>query len=366
MKKSVKTRTKYILVGSDYSQQEPRTLSQFSQDENMINAYQHGKDLYATVAAGVYHNKYEDNLEFNPDGTPNPEGAKRRGSVKSLLLGIMYGRGVASIAEQINGTVEEAQAIIDNFYKAYPKVKIWMDKTLEDAKKKGYVEDYWGRRRRLPNILLPKYEIRDLNENKNSNFNPFLICENRVAKSNLIDKYSKKLEKVRGRKQYQAIQEEALKEGIEIHDNSGYLSDAERQCVNARIQGSAATMTKMAMIKIFNDQRLKDLDFHLLINVHDELIGECPEENSEEVAKLLTTDMMTVLDGVFDVPFKCDAELSYNWYWSSFKSVVLEEFLDYAKKHSNNYKEAFNYICENHIELTRENMLDVVEGYDIN
>ena len=53
----------------------------------MINAYKHGKDLYATIAAGVYHTRYEDNLEFNKDGTPNPEGAKRRSSVKSFLLG---------------------------------------------------------------------------------------------------------------------------------------------------------------------------------------------------------------------------------------------------------------------------------------
>lgn len=356
----------YILVGSDYSQQEPRTLSQFSQDENMINAYKHGKDLYATIASGVYHNKYEDNLEFNQDGTPNPDGAKRRSSVKSLLLGIMYGRGVASIAEQINGTVEEAQAIIDNFYKAYPKVKVWMDKTLEDAKKTGYVEDYWGRRRRLADILLPRYEIKDLKEGKNSNFNPFLLCENRVVKSSLIDKYTKKLDTVRSRKQYENIQQDALNEGIEIHDNGGFISQAERQCVNARIQGSAATMTKMAMIKIHNDQRLKDLDFHILINVHDELIGECPEQNVEKAAEYLTEDMRTVVDGVFDVPFKCDADISYNWYWSSYKSVVLKEFLDYVKEHNDDYKEAFNYICENHIELTRENMLDVVEGYNIN
>lgn len=355
----------YILVGSDYSQQEPRTLSQFSQDENMINAYKHGKDLYATIASGVYHNKYEDNLEFNPDGTPNPDGAKRRTSVKSLLLGIMYGRGVASIAEQIHGTVEEAQTIIDNFYKAYPKVKVWMDKTLEDAKKIGYVEDYWGRRRRLKDILLPKYTIKETKLG-NSNFNPFLICEDRVLKSNLIDKYEKKLKTVRSRKQYESIRQEALKENIEIRDNGGFISQAERQCVNARIQGSAATMTKMAMIKIYNDQRLKDLDFHILINVHDELIGECPEANVEEVAKLLTEDMRTVVDGVFDVPFKCDADICYNWYWSAFKSVVLKEFLDYAKAHNNNYKEAFNYICDNHLELTRENMFDVVEGYDVN
>lgn len=78
----------YMLISSDFSQQEPRLLSQFSQDENMINAYKEGKDLYATIAMGVYHNKYEENLEFNPITQQiSAEGAARRSSVKSLLLG---------------------------------------------------------------------------------------------------------------------------------------------------------------------------------------------------------------------------------------------------------------------------------------
>ena len=62
-------------------------LSKFSQDKNMIAAYNEGKDLYATIATGVYHNKYEDNLECYPDGTLNPECKKRRSNCKSLLLG---------------------------------------------------------------------------------------------------------------------------------------------------------------------------------------------------------------------------------------------------------------------------------------
>ena len=74
----------------------------------MINAYKEGKDLYATIASGVYKTGYWGCMEHWEDGSPNPEGKKRRGSVKSLLLGIMYGRGVSSIAEQIHGTKEEA------------------------------------------------------------------------------------------------------------------------------------------------------------------------------------------------------------------------------------------------------------------
>ena len=101
----------------------------------MINAYKQGKDLYATIAMGVYHNDYWDNMEHHEDGTPNPEGKKRRSNCKKLLLGILYGMGPASIAVSINGTIEEAQSIIDGFYNAFPTVKNWMDKTRENAKK---------------------------------------------------------------------------------------------------------------------------------------------------------------------------------------------------------------------------------------
>lgn len=68
-------------------QQEPRLLANYSMDENMFQAYVDGKDLYATIATGIYHNEYWDNMEHHEDGTPNPAGKKRRSSVKSLMLG---------------------------------------------------------------------------------------------------------------------------------------------------------------------------------------------------------------------------------------------------------------------------------------
>ena len=77
----------YVMVGSDYSQQEPRLLAHYSGDNNMISAYKEGKDLYATIASKVYNNNYEDNLEFRSDGSMNPDGKKRRASCKTLLLG---------------------------------------------------------------------------------------------------------------------------------------------------------------------------------------------------------------------------------------------------------------------------------------
>lgn len=359
-----KARDGNILVGSDFSQQEPRVLSQFSHDENMINAYKQGKDLYATIAAGVYHNNYEDNLEFNPITKQlNPEGKARRSSVKSLLLGIMYGRGVASIAEQIHGTKEDAQNIIDGFYKSFPKVKTWIDETQAEARKKGYVEDLWGRRRRLPDILLPEYEIKLIGDQSGKDlFNPFLLCENRKNEEaeKLISKYNQKLKNIKYRKDYERIKSEALKEGIEIHSNTGFIAQAERQCVNARIQGSSATMTKKAMINLYRDKRLNELGFKLLIGVHDELIGECPLEYKDEVAERLTSIMKSAAADVCEVPFKCDAELATCWYLPQYTAEIEEQFDDLLKTKSP--EEAFEFICSDRIESTRTQLYEIVKN----
>ena len=108
-------------------QQEPRIMAQFAQDDNMINAYKEKKDLYATIASIVHNNDYWDNMEHRQDGSPNPEGKKRRSNCKSILLGIMYGRGVASIAEQTGCTIPEAQKIIDDFYNGESlRLDIWL------------------------------------------------------------------------------------------------------------------------------------------------------------------------------------------------------------------------------------------------
>jgi len=149
-----------MLVGADFSQQEPRLMSMYSQDENMIGAYKSGKDLYATMGMGVYHNDYWDNMEKHQDGSPNPDGKKRRSNMKTLLLGIMYGMGPSAIAEDIGCSVREAEDILNNFYNGFPKVKNWKEKTEHDAQVNGYVEDFWGRRRRLPDIQLPKYTVK--------------------------------------------------------------------------------------------------------------------------------------------------------------------------------------------------------------
>ena len=355
-----KAKDGYNLIGSDFSQQEPRLLSQYSQDENMINAYKEGKDLYATIASGVYKMGYWDCMEKFEDGTPNPSGKKRRSSVKSLLLGIMYGRGVNSIAEQINGTIEEAQEIVNNFYKSFPKVKNWMDETNKNAKINGYVEDLWGRRRRLPDILLQKYEIKDSNISSNV-FNPFIGCPDRVLETKLVQKYREKLSSAKGYKEVEEIKQEAKKEKVDIKDNGGFIAQAERQCVNARIQGGAATMTKIAMNKIHRDDILNSLGFKLLIGVHDELIGECPKENTEEVAERLTYVMKTCIEDICDVPFKCDADVCDHWYYNDYADVVRQEYNKIIDG-GVSQEEAFKTLCITHCELLPEQLVEIIKN----
>lgn len=338
---------------------EPRLLAAYSKDETMINSYKENKDLYATIAAGVYKNDYWDNMEHRQDGSSNPEGKKRRSNCKSLLLGIMYGRGAPSIAEQIHSSVEEAQKIINDFYKQFPKVKAWTDKTEQDAKVTGYVEDLWGRRRRLPDILLPKYTVKS--KQTTTEFNPLLHTLGKVNNSSsvLIEQYRKKLEKVNSRKEYQALQQEAEKNGISVTDNGAFISQAERQCVNARIQGGAASMTKVCMRKIFDDNELNDLDAHLVLQIHDEVIVECPEENAEKVIERLTYVMRTAVEDVVETPFKCDGYKVSRWYEDDYGDVLKENYHELLKSNKSE-EEVFSIILEEHSELTREQMLSLL------
>lgn len=347
--RSIKTREHYTLVGADFSQQEPRLLSFLSGDENMMNSYKAGKDLYATIASGVYHNDYWDNMEHHEDGTPNPEGKKRRSACKSILLGIQYSRGAASIAEQIGSTKEEANKIISDFYKAFPNVKKTIDDSHEMAREKGYVEDLWGRRRRLPDIQLPRYVVED--SSGESAFNPFLICGDRKTESAKAKKYLDMLSKARYRKDKADIMAKAKLVGLKVTDNESVIARAERQCLNARVQGSAATMTKIAMGKIHNDEELGSLGFKMLIQVHDELIGECPKENADKVADRLTYIMKTCVEDVVKVPFKCDASICDAWYLDE-QSYTLQEVRDNLIKKGKTEDEAFSEILADHEELT--------------
>lgn len=374
MSNTIKIRTPYTIVGADFSQQEPRLLAWYAQDQNMIDAYMHKKDLYSTVASKMYKNKYEDNLEHFPDGSKNPEGAIRRASAKAVVMGLLYGRGAASVAEQLTEntgklvTPKEAQTIIDQFFEGFPKVHQWIKQTQEDCKKNGYVTDLWGRVRRLPDIQLPKYTIR-FNKNKKDTFyfNPFLNCsdkENAEAKR-ILEKYERATQRIRGRNEYAKLKETASKEdGVDIIDNGAFISQAERQSVNARVQGGAASITKRAIIAIYNDPILKELNFHMMLYVHDEIIGECPKINAEKAAARLSELMIESPKPKCMIPMKCDAVMVPAWYYDEYGAAILEKEYDNPK--SENYKN-LDKILIKHPELTRDQLISMLKdaGADI-
>ena len=242
IRKMFKAQPGYILMSSDYSQQEPKVMAQMCGDEGMLQAYRQGKDLYAQIAAVAFNKPYEECLEFYP-GTDktNKEGKERRSQAKSILLGVLYGRGVASIAEQLRCSTEEAQVIKDKVFKGFPAIPKFENDSKQMARELGYVTTLWGRKRRLFDLQLPQYEFKwkdgvapdldalDFNE-ESSNEVPY----------NLQQKYLSKLKRAWGNQKRQ-IFEEANKEGIWIVDNGKKIADAERQCVNARIQGRRRT-----------------------------------------------------------------------------------------------------------------------------
>ena len=311
----------YVLMSSDYSQQEPKVMTQMCGDPKMIKAYQEGKDLYAEIAALSFNTTYDNCLEFRPDGTTNPDGKSRRSQAKSILLGVLYGRGVPSIAEQLGVSTKKAQAIKDSVFKGFPAIPKFEQDSLDMAYEKGYVTTLWGRKRRLPDLQLPEYEFKWKDGTPpDDDLLDFGFDENEAdvlqvsgVPEDIQNKYIRRLRQAYfGQKR--KIFEEANKEGIWIVDNGMKIADAQRQCVNARIQGSAADMSKLAMILVGNDERLKELGFRLLIPVHDELIAECPEENVKECSERFAKLMSEAAESRLTIPIKCDVSITKEWY----------------------------------------------------
>lgn len=307
-----------VLLSSDFSQQEPRAMAAMSGDPGMIQAYIDGKDLYAQIASASFGVPYEDCLEFRPDGSTNKEGKERRTQAKSILLGILYGRGIQSVAEQLHTTPEKAQAIQDKVFKGFPAIKQFEEDTLAMAETHGYVTTFWGRKRRLPEMQLPMYEFQYLPGHGDRDPLSFDCTEEDLTVPyDIQQKYLRLLNQAHfGRKR--KIFEQANEEGIYVVDNEKKIADTTRQCVNARIQGSAADMSKKAGIIITNNERLKELGFKLLIPIHDEFLGMCPIENVRECAELFSACMCEAAEDL-GLPISCDVAVSKCWYGEEIK-----------------------------------------------
>lgn len=295
----IKARTRRIIQGADYSAQEPRLLSQLCEDEGMLQAYRDGKDLYVEIAAIAMHISYKECLEHFPKNCPikqkdgnwyyailksgaddgkenfedldysdiNPEdydydkladgetdtykdGKERRGQAKKILLGIMYGRGEKSIAQQLGCDVEEARQIKDNVYTAFPKIKDFEQSSANMVRQGGFVTTLWGRKRRLPEYNLPQYSFYYLDENGN-------IDESKKVVDSLCQEMSDKLSTLYWKKKDEYIEKLERTDGIRIVDNNSKIAAASRQIINSRVQGCLDGNTRIQS-KEYGIIKLKD------------------------------------------------------------------------------------------------------------
>lgn len=332
IRKMFKATDGYVLMSSDFSQQEIKGMAQMCQDEYMIDAFKKGRDFYSDIASVAFGYPYEDCLEFQVDddgneildknGEPvtNPAGKERRGQAKSILLGINYGRGAQSIAEQLGCTKQKAEKIKHDVFKSFPAIEKFERDSIRMAEEEGYVTTLWGRKRRLPILTHPDYEF-EWAEGAGLSDDPLDFDDDEDIEDEVPDeiirKWTRKLSRLWSNKEKAYQISLAKQDGIIITDNSKQRIDAMRQVVNSRIQGTAADQSKLAMIKVWSDKRLKELGFRMLIPVHDEIIAECPRENAKECKERFQKLMETSGGDAFTIPISCDVTVTERWYGES-------------------------------------------------
>jgi DNA polymerase-1 len=221
---------------ADYSHIELRIMAHLSEDENMIAAFRSGKDIHAATAARIY-------------GIPLAEVTKdMRRKAKTANFGIIYGISVFGLAERLGIPRSEAKELIDGYFRTYPKVKDYMNKSIEIAREKGFVETLFKRKRFLPDIY----------------------SQNSIVR--------------------------------------GY---AERNAINAPIQGSAADIIKVAMVNIHKRFEADRLKSRMILQVHDELNFNVYKDELEQVRKIVLEEMENVTE--LKVPLLADCGAGNNW-----------------------------------------------------
>lgn len=306
-----------VFIGADYSREEVAVCSAICNDAKLIQSFIDGTDVYSYVASLAYDVPYEDCLEHYPDGTTNHEGKTRRSSAKAIVLGILYSKSVKAIGEDLHVSTEKAQEIYDSVMKAFPTMAKWIDDTQEQAKKCGYVDGFYGRRRRLPDLLLPRFNV------------DFKIKLDERSKEYYKNLYLGKLTSTNKLKEQESIIADAKRKGIIIEDNRGKISKSGREIVNSVVQGSSADICKKALILIGTDEVLKKLDAKLELTIHDEQIISCPEENAYEASQRL---VYLAKKAGEDLPIELlvDVAISKVWYGEEYtfdedKNLVLME-----------------------------------------
>ncbi|MEG2151025.1 MAG: DNA polymerase, partial [Bacteroidaceae bacterium] len=225
-----------LFFSADYSQIELRIMAHLSQDKNMIDAFLSAQDIHAATAAKVYKIKIGEVTR------------EQRSKAKTANFGIIYGISVFGLAERMGVDRKEAKELIEGYFDTYPRVKEYMDESIEVARKQGYVETIFHRKRFLQDINSRNAVVR------------------------------------------------------------GY---AERNAINAPIQGSAADIIKVAMIRIYKRFKQERLNAKMILQVHDELNFSVPINEKEIVQRVVIEEMENAYR--MHVPLKADCGWGKNW-----------------------------------------------------
>ena len=324
----------FYVGGGDFSKQEVFLTVEESQDTDLAKVFKDGKDIYSVLAQSITGFDYWDCIEWQVDENhnfirnehgakvENVEGHARRSLGKVGWLGISYGMGAASLANKANEdkklendkkiendeelteydlkmtTVEEAKKVLEAIHRDYPIVTKWIEYKHKFCKEHNYTESKWGRRRNLPAINLPKYSIDliypkgskeplcpvyleedpldfetnyekreiNLNDIPEEVYKPYIDAINKATSSYKIKEITEQLKE---------------KERLGVRSNGQEIAKAERQSVNASIQGQAGVLIKYCMILIDNDPILRKYNSGLISSIHDEVLIAIPKEQKD-------------------------------------------------------------------------------------
>ncbi|NPA37622.1 MAG: DNA polymerase I [Chlorobi bacterium] len=226
----------HLFLSADYSQVELRLMAHFSGDKHLIEAFRNGEDIHKATAAKIFK------------VPPEEVDSDMRRKAKTANFGIIYGISAFGLAERLNIPRSEAKAIIDGYFESFPGVKEFMEKSIREAREKGYVETLFGRRRYLPDINSRNGVVRGI---------------------------------------------------------------AERNAINAPIQGTAADIIKMSMVSIFNRFEKEKIKSKMILQVHDELNFNVLKSELKKVEEIVKKEMESACE--LSVPLVVDMGTGKNW-----------------------------------------------------
>jgi DNA polymerase I len=225
---------------ADYNQIELRVIAHLAQDPGLIDAFAQGRDIHRATAARIF------------SVAPDQVDIGQRSKAKMVSYGLAYGMESYGLAQRLAVPVSEASVILNAYFEAFPSVRSYMDATVAEARKKGYTETLFGRRRQIPELASGNPRIRQAGE---------------------------------------------------------------RQAMNAGIQGLAADIFKVALVKLDNALEREGMDSRLILQVHDEVILEVPPAEEARAGELTTEAMATAAQ--LSVPLV--AEVSWGDSWADAK-----------------------------------------------